>query len=822
MAMLDCVHKEQIFSSGNINLEVFMMSLKRAGKKAAGLLVAGAVVATAIFNGGTPKASANADSATVQGKNINSFCVEGAGTGQEFDANNWTFKTLLDKNISEKYKTEQFQTGIVSNIHSQDKESVIRLINGMEYEDMSNVGTDARSGYAMLDKKVKLDNDSRFSAKFTFSMPEATCYTGYDKGAGGDGIVFVITTDEELNGLSGGAIGYKGITNSLGIELDSFYNTGNGQGYYDPKYDQQYKDYRKDHVAVVLDGENTTVDKHIATSFLYESGYLEGFTQEGSLTTYGEEADTRLFTVWVEYDGEDLYVSYAKGDFVSAVRPAEAQIVVDGSEDDRVKTKLNTFAGQEVKVGFTSAIGSSKANHTIHSVALVNEYIEAGIQTTYMEKYYVENANAADDTKDLVVVNGKKYVLVKTNLVIDGVTGANVTVTDLQDVYAKGYSVVDYTDYGYPSIATVAADGSTVVNQFFNHEHIWEYENEGKDKIVAECEDDNCEINDQEISITIKAEDEYYTGNPYRSAEFEDLLTDVTGDEVPVIYYEGVLEDGTEYEKTTVPPTEVGSYIASVTVGDVTAEDSFLIVELKIVAEDEYYTGNPYSSDEVEMPLETDDELVVYYEGIGETEYEKTTVPPTEVGTYKATAVLGDATAEDDFAILPVEDTDEEDDEVVEVPETTPSEEEDVVVEVPETTPSEEDVVVEVPETTPIVEEDAVEEETEVTTEETTEVTTEETTEATVVEDDEEDVAVEVPEAAPSVDDAADVEEETEATAEEEEEEDIDIEVPEAAPGVDADANTGDSSNFMVLFVVMLVSALGLLAVGKKKVSFSK
>lgn len=216
----------------------------------------------------------------------------------------------------------------------------------------------------------------------------------------GDGIVFVITTDEELNGLSGGAIGYKGIANSLGIELDSFYNRGNGTGYYDPTYDSQYENYRKDHVAVVLNGENTTADKHIATSFLYENGYSEGFTQEGSLTTYGEECDTRLFTVWVEYDGEDLYVSYAKGDFINAIRPAEAQIVVDGSTDSRVKDQLDKFAGEEVKVGFTSAIGSSKANHTIHSVALVNEYIESGIQTTYMEKYYVENPDASDDKEE--------------------------------------------------------------------------------------------------------------------------------------------------------------------------------------------------------------------------------------------------------------------------------------------------------------------------------------------------------------------------------------------------------------------------------------
>ena len=201
-------------------------------------------------------------------------------------------------------------------------------------------------------------------------------------------------------------------------------------------------------------------------------------------------------------------------------------------------------------------------------------------------------------------------------------------------------------------------------------------------------------MNEEEISITITAEDEYYTGNPYSSAELEDKLTNITGDEVPEIYYEGILEDGTVYEKTTVPPTEVGTYKATVTVGGVTAEDEFSIVELKITTEDEYYTGNPYSSDVIEAPLATEEEPVVYYEGIGETVYEKTTVPPTEVGTYKATVVLGEATAEDEFAILPLEEVEVPDndpsddgvqeDEAVEEDEVVEEEEEDVDFYVPE------------------------------------------------------------------------------------------------------------------------------------------
>ena len=51
----------------------------------------------------------------------------------------------------------------------------------------------------------------------------------------------------------------------------------------------------------------------------------------------------------------------------------------------------------------------------------------------------------------------------------------------------------------------------------------------------------------------------------------------------------------------------------------------------------------------------------------------------------------------------------------------------------------------------------------------------------------------------------------------EEEEEDIEIGIPQAAPGVDANAKTGDSSNLTIIFVVMLISGLGVLVASKKR-----
>ena len=439
-----------------------MITFKNAGKKVMGFLVAGAVVVSATLNVNTSKAQASAE------ENKVSYCLEGYGTGNAINPDNWTLTTSYDDNKTiADYKADEYKAAIVANRHSEEKESVIRLINGLENEDMSAVsdGKDARSGMAVMKQDFTLNNTSQFSAKFTVSMPDACRYDGYGKEPGGDGIVFIIAKENSLTGATGGGIGYKGITGSIGIELDSFYNTGNGMDYKDPDVTVE-NGIRRDHIAVVANGANTTKTSHIATSFLCQNGYEEGFTESGNLATAGEEMDTRLFTVWVEYNGSNLEVRYAKGDFVTAVRPEAAQISVDAMANEALKAQLNSFAGSNVNIGFTAGIGSSKANHTVHSVAFANQYMEDGIQlATYTENYYVESPDATDN---YVEVNGKKYVLAKTNEIANILVGKTVKITDLENEYIDEYVVVDYSEMGYPSAAEVLADGTAVVNQFFD------------------------------------------------------------------------------------------------------------------------------------------------------------------------------------------------------------------------------------------------------------------------------------------------------------------------------------------------------------------
>lgn len=244
---------------------------------------------------------------------------------------------------------------------------------------------------------------------------------------------------------------------------------------------------RFDHVGVMLDG---VTGKHVGISYLngldpaeVENGKYKNitevsastpetsstcatrFTDEGTLSAIGEEVDNRLFTVWIEYDGENLYVRYANGNFVSAVRPAEPQIAIVG--DARLAQK---FAHKDVKIGFTSSIGSSKANHTVHSIAFVNEYMPDGITTEYTQVYYVEKPDATEED-NYITVGEKKYVL-SERIPVTGVShGSSATIVDKSSDNAyKTYKLVDYSDNPlYPKqVDTVRADGATVLYQFYD------------------------------------------------------------------------------------------------------------------------------------------------------------------------------------------------------------------------------------------------------------------------------------------------------------------------------------------------------------------
>ena len=494
------------------------------------------------------------------------YFMEGFGTGEDFDASSWTIKNYYNNSINSTqdiYKGDEYKAKIVKNNHSGDDESIIRLVDGVELEkDVMDVGErlwDYRASAAIMTSKVRLKDEGKFSVKFTASMPDAAAFKDWCK-AGGDGITFLITSSDDIEGRVGGGIGYTGIENSVAIELDSFYNTDNAANQYDPPTPDTLYDPSDSlhHVAVLVNGENTedasgVSEKHIATSFLYKEGYTDGFTSKSDLEVEGEEVDTRLFTVWAEYDGADLYVRYAQGDFATAIRPATAQIVVDDAVDSRVKNQLELFKGKDVKVAFTSGIGDSKANHTIHSIGLVNEYFEDGIKVPYKEEYYVESPDA---TSDYIEVGGKKYVKDKENKVVNKDAGVPAVIKDLQGEYGSQYKLVDYSTEGYPeSVNAIAQDGTTVLYQFYDinkteytEKYIVEVDDVESGDVVIEIDDikykviesikvTNVDV-DSRAEITDRSGDSKY--DDYELVEpiigFPSIVEDVADDGSTVVY----------------------------------------------------------------------------------------------------------------------------------------------------------------------------------------------------------------------------------------------------------------------------------------------
>ena len=221
-------------------------------------------------------------------------------------------------------------------------------------------------------------------------------------------------------------------------------------------YSQGYENYvnpnfaeRFDHIAITKDG---VVKKHLAMYYmnkldptdLVDGEYVNlanrykktntttskdlprktGSTEESSSSTCATRfadkgVDTRLFTVWIDYADNKMNVSIANGDFEHAVKPAAPQITntVD----------LDNFDGKEVYMGFTSAVGSSKANHTIHSFSFSNVS-----EATYKLNYYLKDKTTG------------KYKLDKSTDIYTGEVGSTATAESIDSVYKDAYKDANY------------------------------------------------------------------------------------------------------------------------------------------------------------------------------------------------------------------------------------------------------------------------------------------------------------------------------------------------------------------------------------------
>lgn len=500
--------------------------MQKKFKKATAYFLSAATLMSAVFVGSY--VSASSDSYTGENNIEPAFLMaEGFGTGSEFSDNNWNISTVfMDPSIES--EADRFAK-IRENEHSENNEKIIRLIDNISDQDLSYSRYD-RAGAAFYKNKISMKDTSEFSAKFTISMPDACITTigglRYCGEAGGNGIAFVITPMEKYTADVDMGIGYENFTNSLVIEMDSYFNGAyarfakSGNNYVNWAYDNQifandnlgflqslfddtinkgvgyswdfnawttlnaagYDNLsdninrRFDHVGVTLNGNSR---EHLGISYL--NGLKPNKVEDGKYTNINDSnattpsyssdcatrfadvnVDNRLFTFWVEYDGNNLYIRYANGSFDEAARPSEPQILIEDHPD-----LSNIFANENVQIGFISSIGYSKAQHTVHSVAFSNDFFENGIKTEYEERYYVEDPEALDN---YITAGDKKYVL-KESVKADKDIGQPAEIRDKSaESNYRSYKIADYSDNPlYPSsVESVKSDGTTVLYQFYD------------------------------------------------------------------------------------------------------------------------------------------------------------------------------------------------------------------------------------------------------------------------------------------------------------------------------------------------------------------
>ena len=142
------------------------------------------------------------------------------------------------------------------------------------------------------------------------------------------------------------------------------------------------------------------------------------------------------------------------------------------------------------------------------------------------------------------------------------------------------------------------------------HTHSFTYTADGA-VLTAVCgsTEGTCSLTDQKISLTLTAEDAFYDGEAYDGASTDDTtvkFAETTGATVTIEYR----TTGEGAEKLDAAPTNAGSYVAKVTVGDAAAEKAFTInprtVTLVAGSDEKTYDGNPLTCTGFTVKADTD------------------------------------------------------------------------------------------------------------------------------------------------------------------------------------------------------------------------
>lgn len=213
--------------------------------------------------------------------------------------------------------------GIADPVTDDFGRNVLRLTNGL-----------SQSGSAFLTNTISLANNASFSTAFSFRISNPMGISDID-GQGADGIVFVVQTVSNTAGGVGGGIGYTGISDSLGVEFDTW---ANGSSFNDPD---------GNHVGINLDGSFNGPTSSIATRM-----------------NNGDD-----WYAWIDYNGATNVIE---------LRLAEDPTRPDDALLSRTADLAAILGQTDAFIGFTSGTGAAGGFHDILSWQFVDDFQPIG------------------------------------------------------------------------------------------------------------------------------------------------------------------------------------------------------------------------------------------------------------------------------------------------------------------------------------------------------------------------------------------------------------------------------------------------------------
>lgn len=191
--------------------------------------------------------------------------------------------------------------------------------------------TGSQGGSAFSTTSISLNSNASFSTAFQFQFTApGGAHDG--QGLGADGLVFVLQTNSNSVGGIGGGIGYDGITNSVGIEFDSW--------------------------------NNGSIDNNSSNHIGFDFG---GSMNSSALAeiTEGDLNNQQTWNAWVDYNGATQLLEARLSQ--SSIRPTNAILSL-------TRDLAADLGSTNAFVGFTSGTGAAWANHDVLSWTFVNDF----------------------------------------------------------------------------------------------------------------------------------------------------------------------------------------------------------------------------------------------------------------------------------------------------------------------------------------------------------------------------------------------------------------------------------------------------------------